>query len=256
VVDGSPERPSGDEPPWRGNYSGQDGPAAAGSGAPGEVWPPVPGPPAAPALPPVHPPSGPPPLSGPGYPPSPSPPPPGWGPGPSPSSAGGAYPPPYPAPPAAGWPSPDAAPAPSPDAPYVPEGGYGYGQSPYGGNGYGDNGYGAAPGYPAYGVGDPTVYPGPQPVSYGYGWGYAQPKIEPMAIAGVVLGAFGLLCCFLTAPVGLGLGIAARARIRSSGGARTGEGWATAGIVAGALGIAWFVVQLVLQVSFFRFNLR
>jgi len=142
-----------------------------------------------------------------------------------------------------------------PDAPYGPEGGYGYG---YGPNGYGPNGYGPY-GYPGYGSADPTVHPGApgtQPVSYGYGWGYAQPKIEPMAIAGVVLGAFSLLCCFLTAPVGIGLGIAARGRIRASGGALTGEGWATAAIVVGALGIGWFVLRMVMQVSLFRFNLR
>jgi hypothetical protein len=93
-------------------------------------------------------------------------------------------------------------------------------------------------------------------VSYGYGWGYAQPKIEPLAIVGIAVGVFGLVCCFIGAPAALALGLVARSRIRSSGGALTGEGWAITSIAVGALGIVWFVVSMVLQLSVFRLNFR
>src|SRR3954468_4678417 len=84
--------------------------------------------------------------------------------------------------------------------------------------------YGPPPGY---------GYPPPYPV---YG-----PPTNPMAIA-------ALVCALTIAPVGLGLGIAARRQIRRTG--EGGDGMALAGIIIGGIvtGI-WVLILAVLVIS-------
>ena len=84
--------------------------------------------------------------------------------------------------------------------------------------------YGPPPGY---------GYPPPYPV---YG-----PPTNPMAIA-------ALVCALTIAPVGLGLGIAARKQIRRTG--EGGDGLALAGIIIGGIvtGI-WVLLIVVLIIS-------
>jgi uncharacterized protein DUF4190 len=84
--------------------------------------------------------------------------------------------------------------------------------------------YGPPPGY---------GYPPPYPV---YG-----PPTNPMAIA-------ALVCALTIAPVGLGLGIAARKQIRRTG--EGGDGMALAGIIIGGIvtGI-WVLIIVVLVIS-------
>lgn len=132
----------------------------------------------------------------------------------------------------------------------------GYGATPSGAAaGYGATqpGYGAAqPGYsPAQpGYGTPYAAPvGGQPVAYApYGtWAPpAAPATDGLAIASLVLSCSSFLV-YLTAPVGLGLGIAALRRIRRTG--AQGRGLAIAGIVVGGIVTAFMLAFLVLMVA-------
>ena len=88
--------------------------------------------------------------------------------------------------------------------------------------------YGPPPGYPVY---------GPPPPNAGY-----PPPTNPMAIA-------ALVCALTVAPVGLGLGIAARRQIRRTG--EQGDGLALAGIIVGGIVTAIFVSFIVLWVIAF-----
>src|SRR3954447_1028697 len=90
--------------------------------------------------------------------------------------------------------------------------------------GYGPPHYGPPPGY---------GYPPPYPVF--------PPPTNPMAIA-------ALVCALTIAPVGLGLGIAARKQIRRTG--EGGDGLALAGIIIGGIvtGI-WVLVIVVLIIT-------
>lgn len=126
--------------------------------------------------------------------------------------------------------------APSPSSSYASTPGPGSGQPPYGGApAYGAPPFGGPPSPPPYG-GPPT--PG-QP--YGPGgyypppgaWGPPQPPVDGLAIASLVTSGVGLFSLGATGPVGLGLGIAALARIRRSG--ARGRGLAIGGIVAGGV---------------------
>ncbi|MGV9795604.1 MULTISPECIES: DUF4190 domain-containing protein [unclassified Gordonia (in: high G+C Gram-positive bacteria)] len=96
--------------------------------------------------------------------------------------------------------------------------------SPYGQPGYGASGYPAAgaPGYPA------------------------QAKNNPLAIASLVCSIVGLVCCGLTAIVGLVLGIVARKQIKESNGTQTGDGMALAGIIIGAIVTVLFIIYWIL----------
>jgi hypothetical protein len=85
--------------------------------------------------------------------------------------------------------------------------------------------YGPPPGY-----GPPLGYP-PYPV---YG-----PSTNPMAIA-------ALVCALTIAPVGLGLGIAARKQIRRTG--EQGDGLALAGIIIGGIVTGIYVLIIVVLV--------
>ena len=89
-------------------------------------------------------------------------------------------------------------------------------------------GYGYPPPYPVYGPPTNAAY---------------SPPTNPMAIA-------ALVCALTIAPVGLGLGIAARKQIRRTG--EQGDGLALAGIIIGGIvtGI-WVLVIVVLIISWF-----
>ncbi len=97
--------------------------------------------------------------------------------------------------------------------------------------------------------GAPTWSPGP----YGAG-GWTRPQNEPMAVAALVVGIFSLLCglagCLgiVLGPVAIGLSVAARRRIATSGGLLGGSGLATAGLVCGIVGlvvsVGWLVYLL------------
>ncbi|MGY1602342.1 DUF4190 domain-containing protein [Geodermatophilus sp. SYSU D00815] len=96
--------------------------------------------------------------------------------------------------------------------------------------------YGPPPGYgPPPQYGPPQGYPPPYPV---YG-----PPTNALAIA-------ALVCALTVAPVGLGLGIAARKQIRRSG--EQGDGMALAAVIIGGIvtGI-WVLVVAVLVISWF-----
>jgi len=84
---------------------------------------------------------------------------------------------------------------------------------------------------------------GPPPPGYGYPPPYPVygPPTNPMAIA-------ALVCALTIAPVGLGLGIAARKQIRRTG--EQGDGLALAGIIIGGIvtGI-WVLLIVVLIIS-------
>jgi len=81
--------------------------------------------------------------------------------------------------------------------------------------------------------GPPSGYPPPYPAY--------PPPTNPMAIA-------ALVCALTIAPVGLGLGIAARKQIRRTG--EQGDGLALAGIIIGGIvtGI-WVLLIVVLIIS-------
>jgi hypothetical protein len=87
-------------------------------------------------------------------------------------------------------------------------------------------GYGYPPPYPVYGPPTNAAY---------------LPPTNPMAIA-------ALVCALTIAPVGLGLGIAARKQIRRTG--EQGDGLALAGIIIGGIvtGI-WVLLIVVLIIS-------
>jgi Domain of unknown function (DUF4190) len=109
-----------------------------------------------------------------------------------------------------------------------------YGQPPYEQQPYGQAPYGQAP------------YGSPPP--YGQPAGPAQ--TEPMAVIGLIASVVGL--CFaglLLGAAGAVLGFVARNRIRASGGAKKGEGLATAAIVVGVIAALLSVVLIALALS-------
>lgn len=115
------------------------------------------------------------------------------------------------------------APPPSPPPPPVPNAGYPPAPAPYGA---------APPGY----AGGPYAgaYPGP-------------PKTSQKAIGSLVSAVVGLcICGIVLGPVAIALGVMARRDIAASGGAQTGSGLATGGIVLGVLVLLLGLVQVVL----------
>ena len=98
-----------------------------------------------------------------------------------------------------------------------------------------------APAWPAPGVATPDPWLPPPPSD--------RPKTAGTAIGALVCGITSILCTgfvgIVLGPTALGLGLAARRRIRTSNGWRTGEGLATAGIVCGIIGILLSIVYLV-----------
>src|SRR4051794_5703971 len=84
---------------------------------------------------------------------------------------------------------------------------------------------------------------GPPPPGYGYPPPYPVygPPTNALAIA-------ALVCALTIAPVGLGLGIAARKQIRRTG--EQGDGLALAGIIIGAIGTGIYVLVIVVLIIF------
>jgi hypothetical protein len=118
-----------------------------------------------------------------------------------------------------------------PGSPYA---GTPYPTAPQTGGGYPG---GAYPGSPY-----PTTPYGSSP--YAGGWAPA-PRTEPLAVASLVTSLAGF-AVGVSAPVGLGLGIAALRRIRRDG--SQGRGMAIAGVVVGSIITAFLVAMLALTV--------
>lgn len=82
----------------------------------------------------------------------------------------------------------------------------------------------------------------------------AAPPTHPLAIVSLVTGILGLtLCVGLGGVIALITGYMARNEIREKPGLYTGEGLATAGLALGGVGLAYFVLSLVLGVLGFLF---
>ncbi|MFD7153908.1 DUF4190 domain-containing protein [Kribbella sp. NPDC059898] len=113
-----------------------------------------------------------------------------------------------------------------------------YGQQPT----YGQPGYGQQPGYPQ----QPYAQ---QPYGYGYGYGYQGTSggTNGLATAALICGLGGLVIG-ITAPVAIGLGIAALVQIKHRN--QEGKGMAIAGLAIGAVltlaYIAFFTFIIVL----------
>ncbi|MGZ0149204.1 DUF4190 domain-containing protein [Kribbella sp. WER1] len=127
-----------------------------------------------------------------------------------------------------------------------------YGQQPYGQQPYGQQPYGQAPygqqppyGQPQYGQ---QPY-GQQPYGYGYGYGYAggQGGTNGLATASLVTGLGGIVVG-ISAPVAIGLGIAALVQIRRR--PQAGKGMAIAGVVIGSLVTLGYVALIALAFAF------
>jgi hypothetical protein len=149
------------------------------------------------------------------------------------------YPPP---PPPGGQPAASGDPFAPPDL--TPPGGYpppgpppGYGPPP-----------GSPPGYgppPGYAGAPPPGYPGAPPGAWGP-YGYAPTQTNGLAVASFVLGLVGWIFCGIGSVVAILLGFTARGQINKSYGRQIGSGMATAGIVLGFVGAAfWLFVFLV-----------
>jgi hypothetical protein len=77
--------------------------------------------------------------------------------------------------------------------------------------------------------------------------GYAAPKTNQKALWSMILGIVGIVCCgFVTGIPALILGNMAKKEIAASGGAETGGGMATAGVVLGIISIVLGLISLVL----------
>lgn len=130
-----------------------------------------------------------------------------------------------------------------------------YGQQPYGQPGYGQPGYEQArygqPGFGPTPAGPPPGYqpppfgsppPGPYPPGYP---AYPPPSnTNGLAIASLVTGLLGFLCC-IPGVVGIGLGIAGLNQAKRTG---VGRGLSIAGICCGAgwvvLGTIWLIFSI------------
>ena len=73
--------------------------------------------------------------------------------------------------------------------------------------------------------------PPPPPPSGNFGQPPAAPGNNPKALWAMISGIFSLLCCGPLGILALVLGLSAKKEIQASGGAQTGGGMATAGIV-------------------------
>lgn len=91
----------------------------------------------------------------------------------------------------------------------------------------------------------PPPPPPGMPGGYGTG-GYAQPQNNKKALWSMILGIVGLVCCGLLAGIpALVLGSMAKKEIDASGGAQTGRGMATAGVVLGIIAIVVSVLSII-----------
>ncbi len=94
--------------------------------------------------------------------------------------------------------------------------------------------------------------PPPPPPGAGMGGpgGYAQPQTNQKAMWSMILGILSPFCCGLfTGIPALILGNMAKKEIQSSGGAQTGAGMATAGIVLGIIAIALSILYIILYAT-------
>jgi len=148
--------------------------------------------------------------------------------GPQPWAGYGAPPPQYPPPgyagPPAQYPPGQYLPGPYPPGPYPP--------GPY------------PPGpYP------PGQYPPGSAGGWaGYGYGYAPPHTNGLAIASFVLGLGGWVLCGVGSVVAIVLGFVSRNQIKQSWGRQTGSGFATAGIALGFIGASFWIIVLILNI--------
>ena len=136
-----------------------------------------------------------------------------------------------------------------PDEPYPP--GHGY-PPPAEGQAPPQGGYGPPQGYPPPGYPPPQGYPPQQgyPPAQGYPPpGYGAPVPPPnntLAVVSMVSGIVGLTFLpLLGSIVGVITGHIARSQIKNSEGREGGEGMATAGLVTGYIGIAFWGLMLV-----------
>ncbi|XBH20860.1 DUF4190 domain-containing protein [Jonesiaceae bacterium BS-20] len=116
------------------------------------------------------------------------------------------------------------------------------GTNPYGTPAPGTNPYGQPMGNP----GHPSIpaYGGPQSASYNGGYRQGPAGTNSMATAALVCGILGVTIFMFIGPIlALVLGISAKNQIRRTG--EEGGGLATAGIVLGALGIAFSVLVII-----------
>ena len=88
--------------------------------------------------------------------------------------------------------------------------------------------------------------PPPPPPIGNYGEPPAVPNKNSKALCAMISGIFSILCCGPLGILALVLGLSAKKEIQASGGAQTGGGMATAGIVLGALALVWMVVATIL----------
>lgn len=105
--------------------------------------------------------------------------------------------------------------------------------------------------YPDYPLPPPGNYPGYGPPPAGSFPAPGQPGGIPQgnqkALWSMILGIFGLVCCFgLFAGIpAIILGHQAKKEVRASGGLQTGEGQATAGMVLGWISLALAILLIV-----------
>ncbi|GGU12654.1 DUF4190 domain-containing protein [Nocardioides albus] len=91
----------------------------------------------------------------------------------------------------------------------------------------------------------------PPPPQYGAAPGYAQAGgTSGMAIASLILGIFGFICCtgFVFSILAIVFAIIARKDIAASGGAKGGAGMATAGLVLGIVAMVIGIIYWLLVV--------
>ena len=86
--------------------------------------------------------------------------------------------------------------------------------------------------------------PPPPPPEPG-GYGYAAPQTNQKALWSMILGILSIVACGLLAGIpALILGSSAKKEIAAAGGAQSGEGMATAGVILGWISVAISVVVL------------
>jgi hypothetical protein len=108
-------------------------------------------------------------------------------------------------------------------------------------------GYAAPPPYPPPYSGPPP-YPPPGPPGAWPAHPYAGPSTNGLAITSLVLGLVGPFTCGIGSVVAIVLGFLSRDQIKRSWGHQTGSGMATAGIVLGFLGAAFWLFMMIVAV--------
>ena len=118
-----------------------------------------------------------------------------------------------------------------------------------------DHGSTPPPPPPPYGQQPLPPYGQPQAHPAAWGYGYAAPATNQMAVWAMVLGIISIVFCYvglIIGPVAIGLAVSARRQINDSRGAQTGGGMAVAGLVTGIVGtVIWagFIALIVIGLS-------